>query len=181
VKLATEGRRSVRGNRTDRGSQPASLDHRRAAANSALTEENGKLTAANTALSDENSKLTAANTALTTSNTTLTSELAATNQTIADRDARIATLETDLQSADQTIAARDATIAALRADLGTANQTIVERNTRIATLEALGDPTFAIPGATPAEQIQNLIAAINALNPGQRLPLYKNLGGNKNK
>lgn len=37
------------------------------------------------------------------------------------------------------------------------------------------DPGFIIPGATPQEQIQNLVNAISQLNHGHRQELYKNL------
>lgn len=39
------------------------------------------------------------------------------------------------------------------------------------------DPAFAIPGATSAEQYQNLINAIRNLNNGRKEGIYTNLGG----
>jgi hypothetical protein len=96
-----------------------------------------------------------------------------------DANGTIATLTSELAAANETIAS-------LTKQLTSANLTISASNAQIASLQlmlrnALGDPTFTIPGATLPEQMQNLITAINGLNPGQKLALYRNLGGSKNK
>lgn len=44
---------------------------------------------------------------------------------------------------------------------------------------AFRDPSFAIPGETTGEQIENLVEAINGLNNGAKKQLYKELGGTK--
>jgi hypothetical protein len=121
------------------------------------------LTTANATLQGQVTSLTTANTTLLGQNTVL--------------QGQVTTLTSELAAANQAIAS-------LTQQLGAANQTIAALNAQIASLQEMlratfKDPTFTVPGATPQQQVQNLIAAINNLNPGQKQALYKSLGGSK--
>ncbi|MBI4324658.1 MAG: hypothetical protein HY674_05285 [Chloroflexi bacterium] len=174
-------------------------------ANQSLTIQNGllqsQLNAANQTIQGQLDQiaqqqgqinsLTAENTQLQTANAQLTTQLAAANRTIQDQQSQINSLaaqNTQLQTANRQ----------LTAQLNAANQTIQEQQSQITQLQSqlgavgdqsqhlsqdfralFNDPQFQIPGATPAQQIANLVAAVGNLNFGQKQALYLNLGGTK--
>jgi predicted nucleic acid-binding Zn-ribbon protein len=111
---------------------------------------------------------------LAAANATLQSQLSTANGAIAAQEATIGNLQTQLSAANQAIATLTAQLANATADFSTQILALQQ-----ALQAALADPGFVIPGSTPQAQIQNLVAAINGLNPGQKLALYKNLGGRK--
>jgi hypothetical protein len=110
--------------------------------------------------------------------------IAALQTQLATANAQNASLQTQLAAANATIASLNAQIASLQAQLTAGNATNAALTAQMASLQqmlqtAFADPTFTVPGATPQEQLQNLMAAINTLNAGQKLALYNSLGGKK--
>jgi predicted nucleic acid-binding Zn-ribbon protein len=140
------------------------------AANDTITSQQttiGTLQSQLTSLTTQRNDLVAANSALQ-------GQLNTANGTIASQEAAIGNLQTQLAAANQTIANLTSQLANASADLAAQILSLQQ-----ALQAALTDPGFAIPGSTPQAQVQNLVTAINGLNPGQKQALYKNLGGKK--
>jgi len=174
-----------------------SLTDKLAQANATICSLRSQLAAANTA----NAGLVADKAAL---NTQLQSVLAQVGPLTAERDAllaqvatlqgslsaaqsQVATVTSDLATAQAQNAVLQSTNATLAANLSAAQAQIATLQSQVATVtpisavlgSAFGDPSFTIFGATPAQQIQTLAAAISSLNHGQQQALYKSLGGSK--
>lgn len=118
-------------------------------ANAALRSQLAAAQAANTALQGEKAALTSSLNAALSSNASLQTQLAAAQAEIA----RLTASSTSVQGS----------LLSIGGDLGRSN----------------GDANFKIAGATIEQQTLNLTAAISQLNPGQKLALFKNLGGTK--
>jgi predicted nucleic acid-binding Zn-ribbon protein len=103
-------------------------------------------------------------------NGTLTQQLADANTQLA----ALGALNAQLTAANAQLTAANQQLTQLNAGLVAQIQSLVQL---LAT--SFNDPGFQIPGATPQEQLQNLVTAIDQLNPGQKHALYKNLGGTK--
>lgn len=132
--------------------QVATLESQVASLNAANATLRGQLDAANAtnaSLQAENNTLTAALNSALASNSSLQAQLAAAQAEIA----RLNGVTTSVK----------ASVDAIGTDLGTAN----------------GNPAFKVPGATVESQLGSLATAISQLNPGQKLALFKNLGGTK--
>lgn len=106
---------------------------------------------------------------------------------LVDLNTYIATLEAQVVAGDQIIADRDADIAALEAERDglIANLAVLQAqmdslNATLNVFQAVladvsGVPVFAIPGNTPADQIQNLINVISNMNQGKLMDLIDDL------
>ncbi|MBI4662445.1 MAG: hypothetical protein HY735_26810 [Verrucomicrobia bacterium] len=86
-------------------------------------------------------------------------------------------LATQLNTPNQTIQEQQNQIAQILAQLNVVGQQV--QNLAQSFQALFNDLQFQIPGATPAQQIANLVAAIGNLNFGQKQALYLNLGGTK--
>jgi predicted nucleic acid-binding Zn-ribbon protein len=165
----------------------AGLTADKAALQASLATSQSSLGSANAA----NSALTATNAALTAQIANLQAQIAA---LIAQRDAlqlQVASLQASLAAANAQIASLTAALAAaqasnatLTANLAAQTSSSTATSAQLTSLSnalgsAFGDSTFTISGATAAQQLQALNAAINSLNHGQQQALYKNLGGTK--
>jgi hypothetical protein len=110
----------------------------------------------------------------------------------------VAALQTSLLAATKAIESDQATIAALRGQVTTVQGQVTTLQGQVRQLQALvggvqaqinvvqqyfrltfGDPTFVIPGATVAEQVQSLATALAGVSNGQAKAVYKALGGKK--
>jgi sugar lactone lactonase YvrE/cell division protein FtsB len=131
------------------------------AGNSALTAQVSDLQAANSALTAQVSDLQAANAALTAQVANLQAANSALSAQVAQEQAARATIQAQLDATTGTIAM---IVSSIQGDF---------RNT-------FRDAGFAIPGATPMVQLQNLINATLGLEKGRKMGIYQNLGG-KNK
>ena len=114
-------------------------------------------------------------------------------QDLEDENAALTTLNQQLsQQAADALAQLQGALATIQnlqnqnAALTALNQQLAQQaGATAAQLDALrqllaavfNNPAFVIPGATPAEQLQNLITAIANLNHGQQQALYRSLGG----
>ena len=121
----------------------------------------------------------------------VTSQLATANQTVVADESSLASLRAQLATANQALAARDATIAQLQQEIAqlqaqvaaqtqvtTTMTTAVDSTVAAVTAplkQAFNDPTFTIPGATPAQQLANLADAVARLNKGRLQGVYDNL------
>jgi peptidoglycan hydrolase CwlO-like protein len=160
--------------------QVTSLTAANTSLQSQLTAANATIATQTGTINDLNGQVTSLKnqvTSLTGANTLLQSQLNAANGTIAAQTTTIQGLQTQLTAANQTITS-------LTLQLTSENLQIAALTAQIASLQqllqsALNDPNFTVPGATPQQQLQNLVTAISNLNPGQKLALYKNLGGHK--
>jgi len=106
---------------------------------------------------------------------------------------QFAQCQVDLAGADQEIQVLEAQVNALTAQNTQLQQELQNSQSQLADLTTVlrnglisltsdfrsvfNDPTFVIPGATLAEQYQNLITAILNLNKGRKEGLYTNLEG----
>jgi hypothetical protein len=98
-------------------------------------------------------------------------------------------LQLSLNTANATIASHVLTIAGLQGSLATCTASTAplqaqvnasqQQVTSLTTMlqQAFNSPSFVIPGATPAQQLQAITNAIVGLNHGQRQAFFKNLGG----
>jgi predicted nucleic acid-binding Zn-ribbon protein len=114
----------------------------------------------------------------------LTADLATAND-------QITLLGTQLETARLELSTARLQVLQLQKDLAVSNALNAELQGRLdrqastlagigATLGASGkDPSFKVPGATVEEQLANLAAAIQRLNPGQQKALHGELGGAK--
>ncbi len=136
-------------------------------------------------------------------NASLQAQLADTQAQLADTAAQLAqcmadkaALEAALQVAEDTIAAQQQQITDLTLDLEAAFAVIADLQTvnadQAALLAAVSgdlsayeaflrqtfrDPDFQIAGATPAEKVAHLVAALLEVNRGRNLDIYRELGG----
>ena len=127
---------------------------------STLTTENGQFSTQNIQLQGQVSALSTQVNTLTGQNIQLHNDLAA-------RDALIAQLQAQL--------AAQTTVAAVMTTTVETGVDVVETPLR----QAFNDPTFTIPGASPAQQLTNLTDAVARLNRGRLQGVYENLGGKK--
>ena len=93
--------------------------------------------------------------------------------------AQVSQLQTDLSAAT-------ASIQSLQTQVATANATIAQTNAAMASSvsslesnfrQVFGNPTFVVPGATPLQQLQNIVQAVVGLKKQSKQGVYNNLGG----
>jgi predicted nucleic acid-binding Zn-ribbon protein len=133
--------------------------------NSALSSQNTQLQTQVDTLTTQNAELRSQTTTLATQKAQLATDLAAANATIQSLSAEKAQVQTQVDLLTQQLQSLNG---GLNGGVGSVTQ----------TLQSLFSNTqFQIPGNTPLAQFQSLASAIQNLNPGQALALYKNLGG----
>lgn len=160
---------------------------------SALQADLAGSAAQNSELSGQISSLQTALSASEAAATALQGELGAKDAQITSLAATAASLEAGLTSAQDVILSLNGQLDSQASELVLQQQTIGDLSQQVdvligtvidaeALLEAgLPFPEGSIPGATFAEKIEALSAAISDLNPGQQQALLKNLDGSKNK
>jgi hypothetical protein len=165
--------------------QVFSLQSQLSAANAQVSSLQSQLTAADVQVSNVQTQLSAANSQVTS----LQSQLSAANAQVAQLNTEKAALQNQLSSTQTALAAANAANASLTAT----NATLTTQNQQLAAQVAAGTTTAtttatglaaslglpSLPGTTTAEQLQNLVAAVNTLNPGQKKALSDKLTGKK--
>lgn len=93
--------------------------------------------------------------------------------------AQASQLQTDLSAANGAITTLQSQLAATNTTIG---QTNAAMTASVASLQndfrqVFGNPTFVVPGATPLQQLQNIVQAVIGLKKSSKKGVYNNLGG----
>lgn len=109
-------------------------------------------------------------------------DLAAALEEIASLQEQVGELQAQLTSLTQQNASLSAQVVALTAENAQLQATANAVSTDLAAVQqdlarAFSNSGFQLPGATPVDQLNNLIRAILDLNLGRKQGVYKNLGG----
>jgi hypothetical protein len=118
--------------------------------------------------------------------TTLQGEAAAAHAEVAALQTQVSSLQSQVSTLETQLAGLQSDLLAAQLALAAANGDALAKAALISggvasiqqTLRAtFNDPGFVIPGATPEDQLRNLLDALAGLNKGRMVGIYKALGG----
>lgn len=114
---------------------------------------------------------------------------------IANLQQQVTTLQAEIHSLRAQIAALDAQAAEMQAQIATLESRVASLEAQLAQLydfannlvallqanfrQEFNDPAFAVPGADPMKQLQNIVYAVINLNKGHKTGVYTNLGSRR--